>query len=69
MLIRIRSAAGFVSNDEEAQDYLTTLVHKSFFQNVQRDVHDNVVGFKIHSLLHDFATIMSNNMCVQIGQP
>lgn len=61
-LIRLWIAKGFVS-DGDIEDYLTTLLHISLFQDVHRDFDgNNIFGFRMHDQMHEFATTISNKL-------
>lgn len=74
MLIRLWIAQGFIlaptdeskSLEDEAEEYLMTLLNRSFFQDVKRSKKGNIYSFKMHDLIHDLATSISNNEYVMI---
>ncbi|XP_031275639.1 putative disease resistance protein RGA3 isoform X1 [Pistacia vera] len=48
------------------QEYFDYLASRSFFQEFKKDDDNNIIGCKMHDLVHDFAQFLSKNECISI---
>ncbi|XP_021740886.1 disease resistance protein RGA2-like [Chenopodium quinoa] len=70
-LISLWMAQGYIvpldegqSIEDAAEEYISILLRRCFFQDVERDVYGDIVCFKIHDLIHDVAqTITKLEIC------
>ncbi|XP_031275640.1 putative disease resistance protein RGA3 isoform X2 [Pistacia vera] len=49
------------------QEYFDYLASRSFFQEFEKDHHNNIIKCKMHDLVYDFAQFLSKNECLHIG--
>ena len=69
-LIQLWIAQGFIHSSDKTQqledvahEYFMNLLCRSFFQEAREDHIGNVVGFKMHDLIHDLAQSISMAEC------
>ncbi|XP_031260883.1 disease resistance protein RGA2-like [Pistacia vera] len=48
------------------QEYFDYLASRSLFQDFVKDDHNNIVGCKMHDLVHDFTQFLTKNECLHI---
>ncbi|XP_050284562.1 putative disease resistance protein RGA1 isoform X2 [Quercus robur] len=65
-LINLWIAQGFIELEDQRQrfvdigrEYFMELLWRSFFQDVEIDVLDNIISCKMHDLMHDLAILVS----------
>ncbi|XP_055959911.1 putative disease resistance protein RGA3 [Mercurialis annua] len=60
-LIQLWMAEGFVEpcNADVGDKYFNALLCNSFFQDVERNKYENIVGCKMHDIVHDLAMSLS----------
>ncbi|RDX65334.1 Disease resistance protein RGA2, partial [Mucuna pruriens] len=70
-LIRLWVAQGFVQSSNESicledvgNEYFMNLVHRSFFQDLERNLSGGIYSCKMHDLMHDMAISISRHDCV-----
>uniref|UniRef100_A0A7N2R336 CC-NBS-LRR protein n=1 Tax=Quercus lobata TaxID=97700 RepID=A0A7N2R336_QUELO len=73
-LIDLWAAQGFIklSNPKQrvedvSREYFMVLLWRSFFQNIGKDEHGNVIWCKMHNLMHDLATLVSGMESVALN--
>lgn len=57
------TTSGSVEMEISGQEYLETLVMRSFFQDLEKDKDGNIKRFKMHDMVHDFAQYLTKNEC------
>ncbi|XP_031286119.1 putative disease resistance protein RGA3 [Pistacia vera] len=65
-LIKLWIGQGYIKVDGEliGEGYFQNLVRHSFFQDPERSGHDgNIVSYKMHDIVHDFAQFLTQNEC------
>ncbi|XP_021724260.1 disease resistance protein RGA2-like [Chenopodium quinoa] len=70
-LISLWMAQGYIvpldegqSIEDAAEEYISILLRRCFFQDVEKDVYGDIVNFKIHDLMHDVAqTVTKLEIC------
>ncbi|XP_044482036.1 putative disease resistance protein RGA4 [Mangifera indica] len=71
-LIKLWMAQGYVKEEEDkameivGEEYFDCLASRSLFQEFRKDDENNVIGCKMHDLVHDFAQFLNKNECVHI---
>ncbi|XP_031277190.1 putative disease resistance protein RGA3 [Pistacia vera] len=71
-LIKLWMAHGYLKGYENkvmeivGQEYFDYLASRSFFQEFKKDGDNNIIGCKMHDLVHDFAQFLSKNECISI---
>ncbi|XP_031275675.1 disease resistance protein RGA2-like [Pistacia vera] len=71
-LIKLWMAHGYLKQEGNdvmgivGQEYFDYLASRSLFQDFVKDDHDNIVGCKMHDLVHDFAQFLTKNECLHI---
>ncbi|XP_031277193.1 putative disease resistance protein RGA3 [Pistacia vera] len=71
-LIKLWMAHGYLKGYENnvmeivGQEYFDYLASRSFFQEFIKDDDNNIIGCKMHDLVHDFAQFLSKNECMSI---
>ncbi|XP_074321401.1 putative disease resistance protein RGA1 [Silene latifolia] len=55
MLFQLWMAQGYIDSYNLGEEYFLMLVQRCFFQDIEEDEFDEIVGFKMHDLLHDIA--------------
>ncbi|XP_044474265.1 putative disease resistance protein RGA3 [Mangifera indica] len=71
-LIKLWMAQGYVKEEENkameivGEEYFDYLASQSLFQEFEKDNENNVIGCKMHDLVHDFAQFLSKNECAHI---
>ncbi|XP_044482041.1 putative disease resistance protein RGA3 [Mangifera indica] len=71
-LIKLWMAQGYVKEEKNktmdivGEEYFDYLASRSLFQQFEKDNENNVIGCKMHDLVHDFAHFLSNNECAHI---
>ncbi|OWM90048.1 hypothetical protein CDL15_Pgr026961 [Punica granatum] len=71
-LIRLWGSQGFISSDrtkppeESGHECFMELVSRSFFQDVEEDIYGNIVGCKMHMLMHDLAITVARDNCIRL---
>ncbi|XP_044482939.1 putative disease resistance protein RGA3 [Mangifera indica] len=71
-LIKLWMAQGYVKEEENkameivGEEYFDYLASRSLFQEFRKDDENNVIGCKMHDLVHDFAQFLNKNECVHI---
>ncbi|KAK2979512.1 hypothetical protein RJ640_008396 [Escallonia rubra] len=70
ILVKLWMAHGYLNTVASVEmevtggKYLENLVLRSFFQEVEKDKDtDNIVRFKMHDIVHDFAQFLTKNEC------
>ncbi|KAK4595277.1 hypothetical protein RGQ29_013637 [Quercus rubra] len=73
-LVFMWMAQGYIKSKENveieiiARDYFENLAIRSFFQDFERDENDGKIKkCKMHDIVHDFAQLMSKNVCFTIN--
>ncbi|XP_044482038.1 putative disease resistance protein RGA4 [Mangifera indica] len=71
-LIKLWMAQGYVKEEKDkameivGEEYFDYLASRSLFQEFRKDDENNVIGCKMHDLVHDFAQSLNKNECVHI---
>ncbi|XVF79412.1 hypothetical protein PTKIN_Ptkin14bG0220500 [Pterospermum kingtungense] len=71
-LIKLWMAQGFVKEignrgrEIIGEDYFNTLAMHSFFQDFEKDKNDDIIGCKMHDVVHDFAQFLTKKECLFI---
>ncbi|XP_044474622.1 putative disease resistance protein RGA4 [Mangifera indica] len=73
-LIKLWMAQGYVKEEEEedkaveivGEEYFDYLTSRSLFQEFKKDDENNVIGCKMHDLVHDFAQFLCKNECLHM---
>ncbi|XP_031372809.1 putative disease resistance protein RGA4 isoform X2 [Punica granatum] len=73
-LIHLWMAQGFIKPlgnrktqlEEVGHDYFMELLSRSFFQDIEEDDYGNIVGCKMHDLMHDLAQSVAGDNCITI---
>ncbi|XP_044497266.1 putative disease resistance protein RGA3 isoform X1 [Mangifera indica] len=66
-LIKLWMAQGYLGLEKNiemeiiGQEYFDHLVSQSFFQEFRKDKDENIVSWKMHDIVHDFAQFLSKN--------
>ena len=64
-LIQLWFSQGFLSNKkdyvEEGVDCFKNLIVRSFFQDFEKDDDENIIGCKMHDIMHDFVMFLTKN--------
>ncbi|XP_058086485.1 putative disease resistance protein RGA3 [Magnolia sinica] len=76
-LIQLWIAEGFISKkgikemEDEGNDYFSNLLWRSFFQDITKDAHGNILKCKMHDLVHDLAQSVAGNesFIMEAGKP
>ncbi|KAF3450340.1 hypothetical protein FNV43_RR06420 [Rhamnella rubrinervis] len=66
-LIEMWMSQGYLSSDENpenrGQNCFKNLIMQSFFQDFRKDGDGNILGYKMHDILHDLAQFLTKNEC------
>ncbi|KAL5789855.1 hypothetical protein ACOSQ2_004743 [Xanthoceras sorbifolium] len=69
-LIRLWMAQGYLKLERNkemeivGEEYFNILATRSFFQDFVKDKLDNILGCKMHDMVHDFAQFLTKNECL-----
>ena len=73
-LIDLWAAQGFIKLSDPKQrvedvgrEYFMVLLWRSFFQDIGKDEHGNIIWCKMHNLMHDLATLVSGMESVALN--
>ncbi|XP_060960164.1 putative disease resistance protein RGA4 [Cannabis sativa] len=66
-LIQLWMSQGYLTSSEEDErkgiNCFENLVAHSFFQDFERDEHENIIRCKMHDIVHDFVLFLTKNDC------
>ncbi|XP_034695614.1 disease resistance protein RGA2-like [Vitis riparia] len=62
-LIKLWMAQSYLNSDVVGRKYFEYLAARSFFQDFEKDDDGNIIGCKMHDIVHDFAQFLTQNEC------
>ncbi|XP_055961749.1 putative disease resistance protein RGA4 [Mercurialis annua] len=63
----ITSSSGNHNLEEIGDQYFNDFLLRSFFQEAEKDVFDNIISCKMHDLIHDLAQTVAGTDCSLLG--